>query len=351
MIHIATIKEIAKIAKVSSSTVSRVLNKDYSFNVSEETRRNILEVATSLNYRQRSRKKQNELDVKKNWKIGLLFWCSEQFEFSDPFYMSIRQGIEKECTKQGVTIHRIYRWVDDSSPEIEFSDIDGLIVVGKVEISLEPKRLRLNFPIVFVDYKFSEEHDSVRFDVSEAARKAMEHLLKLGYTEIGYIGGTSYIRTPDGIEFYQDERQKTYEIMLKERGLFKEQSMFIGSWGAEEGYRLMKEAIEKSNLPRAFFVASDLMAIGALRALHESDIKIPDQVGLTSIDGIDVSKYVNPPLTTVRVYTEEMGCSAVKLIIDRLTGRDYAIHVNVATELMIRESCGNLNFVNGLERC
>lgn len=342
MILIATIKEIAKIAKVSSSTVSRVLSKDYSFNVSEETRRNILEIAKSLNYRQRPSKKQNELNIKKNWKIGLLIWCSEQFESSDPFYMSIRQGIEKECTKQSVTIQRIYRWIDDTSPEIEFSDIDGLIVVGKVEISLDPKRLRPNFPIIFVDYRSSDEHDSVRFDISEAARKAMEHLLKLGYTEIGYIGGRSYIKTPDGIEFYQDERQKTYEIMLEERGLFKEESMFIGSWGAEEGYRLMKEAIEKSNLPRAFFVASDLMAIGALRALHESDIKIPEQVGITSIDGIDVSKYVNPPLTTVKVYSEEMGCTAVKLMIDRLTGRDNSLHANVATELMIRESCGKL---------
>ncbi|WP_235439859.1 substrate-binding domain-containing protein [Paenibacillus sp. DMB20] len=195
---------------------------------------------------------------------------------------------------------------------------------------------------MFVDYRSSEEHDSVQFDVSKAARKAMEHLLKLGYTEIGYIGGTSYIRTADGIEFYKDERQKTYEIMLEERGLFKEESMFVGSWGAEEGYRLMKGAIGKGNLPRAFFVASDLMAIGALRALHESDIKIPERVGITSIDGIDVSKYVNPPLTTVKVYTEEMGCTAVKLMIDRLTGRDYSMHVNVVTELMIRESCGNL---------
>ncbi|WP_052759593.1 LacI family DNA-binding transcriptional regulator [Paenibacillus sp. DMB20] len=137
MILIATIKEIAKIAKVSSSTVSRVLSKDYSFNVSEETRRNILEIAKSLNYRQRPSKKQNNLGVKKNWNVGLLFWCSEQFELSDPFYMSIRHGIEKECTKQGVMIQRIYRWMNDTSPEIEFSDIDGLIVVGKVEISLE----------------------------------------------------------------------------------------------------------------------------------------------------------------------------------------------------------------------
>lgn len=339
MIPIATLKEIAKIAKVSSSTVSRVLSSDYSFRVSEETRRNVIEIAKSLNYRQKPAKKQNELDTGRKWNVGVLFWCSEQFELSDPFYMSIRKGIEKECDKQGLIIKRVYRWSDDDSPSIEDSEIDGLIVVGKVECIFHSKRP--DMPIVYVDHCSSVEHDSVQFDAAVAARKTMEHLLHFGYDQIGYIGGTSYIRTLEGINHYEDERQQVYKKMLEERGMLELEDMFVGSWGVEDGYKLMSLAIEKGNLPRAFFVASDLLAIGALRALHESGIKVPEQVAIASIDGIEVSKYVNPPLTTVKVYTEEMGSTGVKLMIDRLLGRNYALHVMVGTDLMIRESCGS----------
>ncbi|MWV43984.1 LacI family DNA-binding transcriptional regulator [Paenibacillus sp. HJL G12] len=338
----ATLKEIAKIAKVSSSTVSRVLSSDYSFSVSEETRRTVIEVARSLNYRHKPGKKKNELDEGRKWNVGVLFWCSEQFELTDPFYMSIRQGIEKECDNQGLTIKRIYRWSDEDSSTIEDSEIDGLIVVGKVECIFHSKRP--DMPIVFVDHCSSVEHDSVQFDAAVAARKTMEHLLHFGYDRIGYIGGNSYIRTLEGINYYEDERQQMYKRMLEEQGKFKLEDMFVGSWGVEDGYKLMSVAIKNGNLPRAFFVASDLLAIGALRALHESEIKVPEQVAIASIDGIDVSKYVNPPLTTVKVYTEEMGSTGVKLMVDRLLGRNYALHVMVETELMIRESCGSLIF-------
>nr|WP_280521331.1 substrate-binding domain-containing protein [Paenibacillus mangrovi] len=270
----------------------------------------------------------------------MLFWCSEQFEYSDPFYLTIRQGIEKECIKQGLSIHRVFRWLDDVSPTIDCSDLNGLIVVGKVESGLQPNRADSDFPIVYVDYRSSDDHDSVQFDVADAAKKAMDHLLQLGYREIGYIGGTSYIQTAGGLEYYEDERQKVYENMLEERGLYRKEHMYVGSWGPEEGYRLMKQAIEKGNLPEAFFMASDPLAIGALRALDESGIKVPEQIGIASIDGIDISEYVNPPLTTVKVFTEEMGATAVKLIVDRLLGRDYTLHVNVRTELIVRKSCG-----------
>lgn len=342
MIVIATIKEIAKIAQVSSATVSRVLSKDVSFHVPEETRQKIIEIAKSMNYRKKANRRRIDLDDARDWKLGLIFWCSEQFEFADPFYMTIRRGIEKECAKQEISIHKVFRWIDDASPNLDFTGLDGVIVVGKVDAQL------LNVadsevPVVFIDHHCSDRYDSVQFDGASAATCAVEHLLQLGHKRIGYIGGTSYIRMAEGIRYFEDERQKVYVSLMKERGLYRQDRMFIGDWGADEGYRLMKEAIRKGDLPEAFFIASDPMAIGALRALDESGVKVPEQTAIVSIDCIDISQYVSPPLTTVKVFTEEMGITAVKLLVDRLLGREVPLSVTVSTKLIIRNSCGALS--------
>ncbi|WP_314586492.1 LacI family DNA-binding transcriptional regulator [Paenibacillus terrigena] len=337
----ATIKEIARIAEVSSSTVSRVLRQDMSFSIPHETRRKVIDVARTLNYRTKKNRKSMGIERVNDWRIGLVIWCSEQFEFSDPFYMTIRQGIEKECEKHGVSIRRIFRWIEDVSPALDFAGLNGVIVVGKVEADILLQSSHSEVPIVYIDHHGSSQYDSVQFDLAGAARCAMECLLELGHQRIGYMGGTSYIRQHDGIQYIEDERQTVYMSMMRERELFRDNSMFIGSWGADEGYRLMKQAIQQGDVPEAFFVASDPMAIGALRALDESGIKVPDQVAIVSIDDIDLSQYVTPPLTTVKVYTEEMGVTAVKLLVDRFLGRELPLKVTVPTELIIRNSCGS----------
>jgi len=339
---LATIKEIARIAEVSSSTVSRVLRKDVTFNIQEETRRKIIEVAKSLNYRTKGSRRSAGIELGEDRRIGLVIWCSEQSEFSDPFYMSIRQGIEKECMKYRISIHRVFRWMEDACPALDFTGLDGVIVVGKVETELLPQSPHSEVPVVYIDHHGSGSSDSVQFDITGAARHAMAHLLMLGHRRIGYIGGASYIRQQDGIQYIEDERQSLYTSMMRERDWFREDCMFVGRWGADEGYRLMKQAIRQGELPDAFFVASDPMAIGALRALDESGIKVPDQVAIVSIDDIDLSQYVTPTLTTVKVYTEEMGVTAVKLLVDRFLGRNFPLQVMVPTSLIVRHSCGSV---------
>lgn len=337
---IATIKDIAKIAEVSSSTVSRVLSKDVSFSIPDETRKKVIEVARTLKYHRKGNPKRAHIEVVKDWGIGLVIWCSEQFEFSDPFYMTIRQGIEKECAKHGISIHKVFRWIEDTTPTLDFSGLHGVIVVGKVEANILFKLSGSNIPLVYIDHHGSSSNDFVQFDIADAAKCAMDHLLQLGHTRIGYIGGTSYVRMPHGIQYIEDDRQNVYISMMKERGLFKNDHMFIGSWGTEEGYLLMKQAIEKGNVPEAFFIASDPMAIGALRALDEAGLKVPDHVAIVSIDDIEMSQYVTPPLTTVKVFSEEMGVTAVKLLIDRFQGRELPLKVTLPTELIVRNSCG-----------
>lgn len=116
--------------------------------------------------------------------------------------------------------------------------------------------------------------------------------------------------------------------------------MLIGEYSMREGYRLMKKAIDQGHLPEAFFIASDSMAIGALKALQEAGLQVPRDTAIVSFNGIEEAEFASTPLTTVKVYTEEMGRTGVKLLLDRLNGRTLPHHVTLPTTLIVRQSCG-----------
>ena len=337
----ATIKDIADRAGVSSAAVSRVLNQDYSLQVSEETRQRILDAAKALDYKKgvnRARKKSGDTAADM-LNMGLVIWCSEQLEFSDPYYLSIREGIERECAKQCMNVTKVFRLMDDNQ-EVDSEQLDGLIVIGKVDLDVVQKSINDAKPIVFIDYMLNDSCDSVMFDLRKAARYAMEHLFELGHRKIGYIGGVSYIRKAEGRVHNVDHRQLEYEAMMKERGLFDPSLVFVGDWRTEEGYRLMQQLLQLKERPTALLIGSDPMAIAAIKAANEAELRIPEDIAIVSFDDIQMASFVTPPLTTVKVYAEEMGATAVKLMADRLKGREVALHITVPTKLIIRKSCG-----------
>ncbi|MFD0620705.1 LacI family DNA-binding transcriptional regulator [Paenibacillus sp. GCM10027629] len=335
----ATIKDIAEKAGFSSATVSRVLNQDYSLQVSEDTRQRIFDAANMLGYKKggsRAKKKHGEAAVE-SLNMGLVIWCSEQLEFSDPYYLAIRQGIERECANQGMNVTKVFRLMD-SHQEIDSHQLDGLFVIGKVDLDLVQKSPEAK-SVVYIDYKL-EDCDSVMFDLRKAARQAMEHLFQLGHRRIGYIGGVSYIWRAEGRVHNVDQRQLEHEAMMKERGLFDPNLVFVGDWRTEEGYRLMQQMLQLKERPTALLIGSDPMAIAAIKAANEAELRIPEDIAMVSIDDIQMASFVTPPLTTVKVYAEEMGVTAVKMMADRLKGREVSLHVTVPTKLIIRKSCG-----------
>jgi LacI family transcriptional regulator len=127
--------------------------------------------------------------------------------------------------------------------------------------------------------------------------------------------------------------------------MLESEHIYIGSFVASSGYELMKKAIEQSQeLPSAFLIASDSMAIGALRALHESGLKVPEDVAIIGFNDIPTSKYTVPPLASVRVHKEFMGETAVHLLLERISKqRTIAKKVIIPTELIIRQSA-KINF-------
>ncbi|GHH99534.1 LacI family DNA-binding transcriptional regulator [Neobacillus kokaensis] len=327
----ATIKDIAQKAGVSIATVSRVLNYDTTLSVSDETKKRIFEVAEALDYKKKSAPRKIETG-----KIGLVHWYSEKEELDDLYYMSIRLGVENRCQEQGIQVIRCFQ---DNYEALKQEDIQGLIAIGKFSTKQVKELRSVSKNIVFVDSSPDEERfDSVVIDFERATEKVLQYFLEKGHERIGYIGGRELFK--DQTSMIEDQRERTFKRYLAEKELLGEAFMFTGTFSVDDGYSLMKQAIQTcgDNLPTAFFAGNDSLAIGALRALLEAGIPVPERVNIIGVNDVSVSKYVFPSLSTVKVYTELMGGTAVDTLLERMEGRNTAKKICIATKLVIRNS-------------
>ncbi|GKX65770.1 LacI family DNA-binding transcriptional regulator [Inconstantimicrobium mannanitabidum] len=326
----ATIKDIAEKAGVSISTVSRVLNYDPTLSTSNETKKKIFEIAAELSYDKHINKKKN------NNKIAVIKWYTEEEELNDLYYLSIRLGIEKKCKELN---YSVAAYTQDNVEEIKTENVQNIIAVGKFSKSEIEKFTSEECNVIFVDYSPNENiYDSVVTNFELATKNVIDYYIKKGHTNIGYIGGTESFK--DKSNYVEDVRDLTFKSYLKKLKLYNEKNIFEGKFSVDDGYSLMKKAIVdlKEELPTAFFVANDTMAIGALRALIEQGIKVPDRVNIIGVNDVSVAQYLNPPLSSVKVFTENMGETAVELLVERINGRTIAKKVSLSTELIVRNS-------------
>jgi len=335
----ATIKQIAEQAGVSAATVSRVLNNDATLAVSDETRARIFSVAEELQYKPSRIRKLKQEEQLSRQRIGLLMG----YEQNDPYFMPIRKGIETRCEELGLTIAKVVH--NGSHAEAALvQELDGLIVIGSIDAddvhALFHKRER----IVFVNHPDPiDDCDTVVLNFEQAVREVAEHLFKLGHTQIGYIGGRDDVQRVGQLgpaREVLEARRANFERLLREQGLYQEQYMANGDWSPDSGYEAMKAMLQMKDRPTAIFIASDPMAAGALHALHEHGVSVPSDMAVVGFDDIEVAAHLNPPLTTIRVHTELMGRTAAGLMLERIEGREAAVHMTVNTHLIVRDSCG-----------
>ena len=317
------IREVANLAGVSVATVSRVLNNDAKYKMTDETRARVWQAVTQLNYKAKPRVKSAEsgeaaASSKSAVKIGCILSVTK-YKYSDPYFMAILSGVETRLTENGYSLAFIKTGAELEDKKALYSTfgepISGLILME----SLNPEAygfIHNQVPhIVGVDTRW-EDIDNVGYSHHTVAGMAVQHLIEKGHRSIGYIGGsgvTGNIR--------DSSRYRGYFSSLHAAGLPVNPDWVIDcGWDEEICTREVTRLCRQKNLPTAFFAASDLMAMAALSSFYNNGVQVPGEVAVIGLSNIEVSKYSNPPLTTIEIPTKEIGMVAVDMLISRLNG-------------------------------
>lgn len=322
----ATLKDIAIEARVSLATVSRVLNDDPTLNVKEETKHRILEIAEKLEYRTSSARKNQSSSVSLQH-ILAIYSYQQDLEINDPYYLAIRHGIETQCEKLGIELTNCYG--HNGLPELK--NITGILIVGKPSPGLRASAAALTDNICFIDFhEPGSDYDAVDIDLVRISKEIIDFYLTQGVTRIGFIGG-------EDEPGKADIREAAFVEYGRLKQVVREEDIWRGGFSSSSGYELAKQMLATTDYPQALFVASDSIAIGVLRAIHERGLTIPDDISLISVNDIPTARFTFPPLSTVRIHSEMMGSQGVNLLFEKARdGRALPLLVFVPSKLKLR---------------
>ena len=323
----ATLKDIATEAGVSQATVSRVLNDDPNLNVKEETKHRILEIAEKLEYKTSSSRKNQAGAPAGHRHILALYSYQQELEINDPYYLAIRHGIETQCEKLGIELTNCYE--NNAIPDVK--KITGVLIVGQPSPSLRHAATALTDNVCFIDFhEAASDYDAVDIDLANISKEIIDFFIAQGVTRIGFIGG-------EDKPGKADVREVAFTEYGRLKGVVSEADIYRGGFSSSSGYELAKIMLAKPDYPAALFVASDSIAIGVLRAIHERGLAIPEDISLISVNDIPTARFTFPPLSTVRIHSEMMGSQGVNLLIEKARdGRALPLNVFVPSVLKLR---------------
>lgn len=328
-----TLKDVAAKTGVSIATVSRVLNKDTTLGISASRKQEILDVVRDLNYKSPRKRIFKEKNASK--KIIIITRYSSSSENTDPYFLRIRLAIENYIRDRGFSFSLV------CTEEMEENTLtykaDGYIFIGVIPDTIIQNLSVYSEKMVFIDSSPKcVVKDTVLVDFRMGVDSALDHFVKeMGYTSVGYIGGETDISAVRPVGYHRLLAFKSYMTGIDS---LNEHHIFIGDFSKESGYQLMKTAINSGHPPRAFFIASDSMAIGALKALNEQQVKVPDEIAIIGFNDNEFSSFTYPPLTTIKVHIEFMSRTAVELLLEQFEGRTLMKTVITPTELILRKS-------------
>jgi LacI family transcriptional regulator len=332
-----TLEQIAELSGVSRSTVSRVINNHVS--VRPEVRRRVLGVIEETGYHPDPAAR--SLASQRSGIIGLLIPRAVQILFTDLYYPRLMQGIAQACNTHNLILSLfLFHTADEEqklTPRIVRRQLlDGVIVSAlPVDDPLVSQLLENNVPFVMIGRPNDPTKTSfVDVDNIEGAHTAVSYLLRLGYQRIATITGP--LNTTVGLD-----RRQGYLNALNERRQPLDPALIVeGDFTEAGGYLAMRRLLP--HRPEAIFVASDTMALGALRALRNAGLAVPRDVALIGFDDLPSSAISDPPLTTIRQPIRRLGAQAVESLIDILArGSQPPRQIIMTTQLVIRDSCGS----------
>lgn len=333
-----TLKEIAKVVGVSQATVSRVLNFDETMAVSPQTRQAIIETAERLDYATpRNRKGKATAALSKPVaKVALVHFLGPEQELIDPYYVALRLGIESRCSTLKVETIKAYH--TDRMPDAALlKGADGIIAIGRHDSAEIDWLKRHNRHVVYADFTpASDEFDAVDSDLTLAMKKLLQALTDLDYRRIGFVGWVD--QALGDLSEKPEKRYTAFVDWMNARNRYDPSICLADQNTEDSGYRLTKIILERKNRPDAIVTCNDNMAVGAYRAAHELGLRIPDDLAIASFNDISVAQFLTPPLSTVRVPAEEIGETAVDLLMERVGGRRIPKRVSLGTSIVWRGS-------------
>ncbi|ACV59290.1 transcriptional regulator, LacI family [Alicyclobacillus acidocaldarius subsp. acidocaldarius DSM 446] len=322
-----TIRDVARKAGVSVSTVSRVING--SGYVGEDTERKVLLAMKELNYQ--PNRIARGLVSRRTSTIGLLIP-----DVANPFFSEMARGVEDAAIAEGYSVLLCNSdW--KSERELMYIDllkgrwVDGIVIVGSRSDSRVIEAAVGDTPLVIVDRRSSEFRWSVWTDNRQGAALVVEHLLKMGCSKIVHIAGPS--DSPSA-----QERRKGYEQAISQAGLVA--IVYEGDFRFASGFEIATMILEGSQRPDGIFAANDLMAIGVLQAAVKLGVQVPHEVAIVGYDNIPSAGYVSPSLTTVHQPSYQMGVSAFDLLLEQFVTNSgqSARKVKFEPKLVVRDS-------------
>ncbi len=330
-----TLEDIGRLAGVSRSTVSRVINDQGS--VSEDVRVRVREVIRSTGFSPNAAAR--SLVSNKSGVIGLVIPSRVRDLFEDPYFAKVIQGVSAASNNAGTTLS-LFLFQTEAEEEhlyprvVTSGLVDGVILTAtRMGDPLLSRLASGSLPFVLIGRPETDGLNYVDVDNYDGARQAATHLCELGRRRIGLLGApTSTTAGLDRLSGFVDGLATcgvTLDPVLRADGDFSEES----------GYTAMQRLIP--HLPDAVFAGSDTMAMGALRALRESGLKVPHDVALVGFDGSTAAETSIPPLTTIRQPVDATARRAVEILNSLITGDvSGPISETLSVELVVRESCG-----------
>ena len=328
---IVNYNDIAKIAKVSSTTVSHVINKTRF--VSPETKDKVLEAMQELNYKPNLLARGLATGVTHT--IGLVI-----SDIKNPFYPEIIQGVEELAVRSEYNIFLCNTDYDvekglNSIGALIRKKVDGIIIASsQADKFLFEELAESTIPFVLVDWNENKINvDSIYFDFESGIRKAIEYLVSLGHKKIYFISGPKDLKTASIRENNFISIIKGYE---SEGISYK---IIEGNHKIDGGINAAKEIEKEKDMPTSIICSNDLTAIGAMKTLQTDGVKIPDQISIIGLDNIMLSEIVSPSLTTIALERYLIGKSAVELLLNRIKNKDIPKQTRYFnTQLIVRES-------------
>lgn len=327
-----TIYDIAKKAGYSITTVSKVLNNYV--NVSDKAKEKVLAAIEELGYTPNSSAR--TLATNKSWMIGVVFAEHLGVGIAHPFFSEVIESFKKQMELYNydlLFVSRIMGLQKKTYSHLKHRGVDGVVIVQSLgEEALDYKESSM--PTIYIDQPV-EKSSAVYSDNKHGSILAVDYLYELGHRKIAHITGSQSMYTAV-------ERTNGYYIAIKKHHLEIPSNYIVdgGFYSYEGGREAMIRLLALPDRPTAVFVSGDEMALGAMRLIRESGLRIPEDISVIGFDDIPLAKFVDPPLTTIKQDKELIGRQAAVLLLNEINGlsKNHTTKV-VPVQLLKRDSC------------